>query len=385
MTTVREINRIDDLAEFRHDWHRLWAQTPLASFFHTLDWLEVYWRHYAADQKLRVLIVSDARQPIGVLPLVVTTERTRVGPVRVLTYPLHDWGDTYGPIGPNPAITLAAGLEHIRRTRRDWDLLEFRWLPSDSDTTTTQQAMRGAGFQAYQTVWTHTAVIDLAGTWDDYLAGRHSKWRNNLNRWERRLRERGEIEFVRYRPVGSAQHDDDPRWDLYDACEELARRSWQGSSTTGTTLSHESVRPFLRESHVAAVRAGLLDLNLLFLGGTPVAYAYNYHCGGLVYGLRIGYDPEFRQAGAGNCLYARAIRDSFARGDRLYDLGPGSFDAKRYYWSRILPILRFSHFPTLAIRAQLLRMKRWAQTTFPILGADVSPTFDAAAVAADNP
>ena len=192
MTDVHEINRIDQLGELRADWSRLLAQTRGASFFQTLDWLEVYWRHYGADQKLRTLIVSASGRPVGIVPLVVANEQTKVGTVRVLTYPLHDWGTFYGPIGPDPGAALTAGLEHVRRSRRDWDTVDLRWVGATvTDADETARAMRAVGFQAYKTVWDRAAWIDLGGTWEAYLASRPAKWRNNFRRCERRLAERG--------------------------------------------------------------------------------------------------------------------------------------------------------------------------------------------------
>ena len=106
MTTIEEINDPVRLADLRPLWNHLLGETPGATFFQSCDWLECYWRHYGPGQRLRVLVVRDGQRPLGILPLVVRTERTRVGSVRVLTYPLHDWGTFYGPIGPEPAATL---------------------------------------------------------------------------------------------------------------------------------------------------------------------------------------------------------------------------------------------------------------------------------------
>ena len=92
-----------------------------------------------------------------------------------------------------------------------------------------------------------------------------------------------------------------------------------------------------------------------------MAFVYGYHREGYVYGLRRGFDGRRSREGAGNVLLARVLRDSFARGDRIYDLGVGSLESKRHFQTRLLPILRFSHFPPLALRAQLLRAKRWWQ------------------------
>jgi CelD/BcsL family acetyltransferase involved in cellulose biosynthesis len=373
LTGICEINDMDELAEYRSAWSGLLDQTPAASFFHSLDWLEVYWRHFGAGQKLRVLMVLSAGRTIGILPLVVQRERTRVGSVRVLTYPLHDWGSFYGPIGPEPGAALSAGLEYLVQSRRDWDVLELRWIdPSAPDRCQTKQAMQAAGLQAYETVWDRTAVVDLAGTWDDYLASRPAKWRNNFRRQERKVQEHGKVSYLRYRPLGEAHGEADPRWDLYDACEELARRSWQGTSTTGTTLSHDSIRDYLREAHAAAARAGAVDLNLMMLDGRPAAFAYNYYWRGRVYGLRAGFDAELSRDGAGTLLLAWAIRDSFQRGDCLYDLGARYLRGKRHLATRIVPICRYSHFHAKTLRAQLLRVKRWVQHKLQPVGPALS-------------
>ena len=360
MSDVHEINDLETLRAYRWAWQNLLDQTPAASFFQSLDWLEVYWRHFGAGQKLRVLAVLSGGRLAGILPLVVCRERTRVGTVRVLTYPLHDWGSFYGPIGPDPRETLSEGLEYVARSRRDWDVLELRWVDAGGlDRGETKQAMQAAGLKAYETVWDRTAVVDLAGTWDEYLASRPAKWRNNYRRQERKVQEQGKVSYVRYRPLGETHGEADPRWDLYDTCETLARRSWQGTSTTGTTLSHESIRAYLREMHAVAARAGAVDLNLMLLGGRPAAFAYNYYWRGCVYGVRAGYDAGLSRRGAGGLLLACAIRDSFQRGDRLYDLGVGYLRGKRYLATRIVPICRYSHFHPKALRAQLLRVKRW--------------------------
>ncbi|OHB68187.1 MAG: hypothetical protein A2V70_11750 [Planctomycetes bacterium RBG_13_63_9] len=362
MVHVEEINDIYKLSSYRLVWNSLLPQTAGATFFQSLDWLEVYWKHYGEDQHLRVMVVCSNGRPIGILPLVVRTEATRVGPVRVLTYPLHGWGTFYGPIGPNPTATLSAGLQHIRRTRRDWDLLDLRWVDLDgNDHGRTEAAMQRAGFDPRKQAWDLAPTIDLQGTWEQYWNSRTKKWRHNVRRLGRRLAERGKLSFLRYRPEGAAHGDGDPRWDLYDACVGLAQRSWQGSSTNGTTLSHAAVSDYLRDTHAMAARTGSLDLNLLLLDDRPIAFAYNYHYRDRVYALRKGFDPESAALGPGIALTQRLLEDSFLRGDSRYDMGVGSLDVKRYWQTSIATSYRFTHFPITAARVQLLRMKRWLQ------------------------
>jgi CelD/BcsL family acetyltransferase involved in cellulose biosynthesis len=362
---VIEINDARELVHYQLAWEALLAQTPGANYFQTLDWLSVYWQHYGAGCRLRVLVVQVLGKTIGILPLVVREEATKVGRLRVLNYPLQDWGTFYGPIGPNPTATLLASFNHLQRTARDWDVLDLRWVDEQrTDRGRTARALEQSKLTAYRNQWSESAIIDLsaAGTWDNYWASRTSKWRNNVRRNERRLNELGEVKHLRYRPLGARYGDDDPRWDLYRECEGIARRSWQGESKNGTTLSHDSIRNFLQDSHAAAAKAGGVDLNLLYVNDTAVAFNYAYCLQGSLFGLRMGFDRATGAEGAGSVLLYRMLQDSFVRGDRVFDLGDEYLDCKRPWQTLTVASYRYSHYPPVVSRAQLIHAKRWVQS-----------------------
>ncbi len=359
MSHVVEINSAEDLEGLRLLWRQLLGDTREASFFQSLDWLQVYWKHFGSDQQLRVLVVHAADKPVGILPLVVRPEATRLGTLNVLSYPLADWGSFYGPIGPNPTATLLTGLRHISQTARDWDVVDLRWVNQQRcDFRRTEQALRFTGLEAPKQLWRTAALVDFEGTWSEYTAAKSAKWRKNLKDKERKLARLGNVQHERYRPAGTACGDGDPRWDLYEACERIAASSWQGSSTTGTTLTHDTIRPFLREMHSRAAAAGAIDVNLLKIDGEPVAYSYHYHQAGYVSGLRMGYEPGVGREGAGSVLMARMLRDSFERGDRTFDLGTDYVECKRPWYTSLAGSYRYCHYAATG-RAQALRLKRY--------------------------
>jgi len=172
-----------------------------------------------------------------------------------LTYPLDEWGVWYGPIGPNPAATLAMGLRHVARGPRTWDVLALRWVDHDgSDGGRTATAMRLAGLDTEVATHATTSVLELArfADWEDYLASRTAKTRHEIRRQRRRLDRDRRVEHVRVRPRSAADGDGDPRWDLYEECVRIARRSWQANSPNGNTLCHERVATLLRAAHARA-------------------------------------------------------------------------------------------------------------------------------------
>jgi CelD/BcsL family acetyltransferase involved in cellulose biosynthesis len=360
MLTVTELNTLAQLADLRLLWISLLAQTPGATFFQSLDWLSVYWRHFGRHQRLRVLLVEAAGQPIGILPLTVLRDRTKLGRLRYVVYPLHGWGNFFGPVGPNPTATLVTGLRYLSRAMRDWDVLELRGVDHQGvDRGRTALAMRIVGMPPQRQVTRESAQIDLAGGWEQYWASRTSHWRNNVRRSYRKVCEAGQLTYIRHRPAGAAHGDADPRWDLYEACVEIARHSWQAASRSGNTLSHGSVADFLRDAHLAAAASGALDLNLLLVGGQPAAFAYNYHYRGHVSGLRIGYNPAITCAGAGTVLHQKMIEDSCRRGDRCLDLGPDSPRAKHPWQTHARSTTTYTFYHPASPAAQALRAVRW--------------------------
>jgi CelD/BcsL family acetyltransferase involved in cellulose biosynthesis len=354
--TIREINDLDALERYAAAWNRLLQETPGASYFHSYDWFATYWRHYGTDQRMRVMLVLDDGRLAGIVPLVVARDQTRLGRLRSLRYPLHGWGSFYGPIGRDPRLLLRHALANVLTGRRDWDLIDMLWVDRNgADQGATPAAIGDLRLATRASAWLQSAQIELTAGWQAYWSSRRTHFRTNIRRCQRRLEECGEVLHIRYRPLGTAGGDCDPRWDLYDACEQIAAESWQGSSTTGTTMSHESVRAYLRTAHAAAVTFGGLDLNLLFVGGRPAAFAYNYQFAGYVYGLRAGFDANACPAGAGSVLMRRMVEDSCARGDRVIDLGPGSLDSKRHWQTRMATAWRYTHYTWRSPRAQILR------------------------------
>ena len=358
MAEVVEINSLEELQPYRLLWNSLLPQTPKASFFHTYNWFETYWKHFGNQRRMRVLIVYGAGRPIGIVPFCVQQERYFVGKVRVLTYPLSDWGMWYGPIGPSPTASLLMATRHLRETERDWDLLDLRWIPAcKGELRSTGQALQMIGWQPQQREYQKTSNIELCGyDWDSYFGSRSKKWRHETRRQRRALDRRGEVDFERHRPDSAAEGDGDPHWEMYEACLGVSRKSWQADSNSGNTLCHKHVQPFLRDCHAEAARLGMLDITLLRVDGEPVAFQYNYCFDQRIFGLRMGYSHDFAKLCAGSVLFTLSLEDSFTRKDRLIELGIGESRFKHRVRTNVQTSYRMTYYPWNAWRAQGVRL-----------------------------
>jgi CelD/BcsL family acetyltransferase involved in cellulose biosynthesis len=369
MDRIFEIGNVEQLIDYQAVWRELLSVTPHASFMRSAEWLAARWQHAAPDEELFVIATTDGRQPTGFVPLCVKPELTSCGPMRTLRFPIDGWGSFYGPISAAPEETLTAALHHAWSSRRDFDLVDLTTLPVadvtgevrtvDADAAPT--TVDFAGQECGET--TRVAVLELNGDWDSYWDSRkvHKNRRRNVERCERRLNELGTVRYERYRPSGTAMSDADPRWDLYDACESIARTSWQDGLVEGNTIHHDQVRPLLRDVHLAAVNASAADVNLLLLDDRPIAFAYGYHFQGHVDLIRIGMVPDLAKLAPGNALWTRLIQNSFSRGDRVLDFGPTCLDYKRFWTTRLEPSYGVRQYDSTP-RAQALRLARWLKS-----------------------
>ena len=380
MITVAEINDIERLASLRLTWQSLWNRMRNPSFFGSLDWLEHYLRRFGSQQKLRALVVSVAGNPIGIVPLVVKRVSTRLGVVRALTYPLDGWGTFYGPVGPHSAATLMGAMRYLSNTRRDWDLIDLRYVDFErSDRGRTRKAMRAAGLQSYQRVWRPAVVVDMHGGWQEYWDTRSPDLQMEYEAREQQFSQLGRVSFDRYRPGGTICGETERRRDLFAAFEKLATANGNADRpTAGDGLD------FLRDLHASAVDAGTVDLNLLSLNGKPIACAYNYHRGGLVEPVQIAVDPD-TMPGAECVLMGRMLHDSSERGDRTFLFNRQDTAVASPWQTSTLASYRYTHFAPMGPRATILRlnhcMKHWfveddPLQPIPVNEADAPPNHE---------
>jgi CelD/BcsL family acetyltransferase involved in cellulose biosynthesis len=375
--TIREINQFAELDALRADWRRLLLETPGYSFFQTLEWLQTSWGYYPLPQKLRVIVVERGGEVIGIVPFCVRAEARKVGRVRALTYPLNDWGTFYGPIGPEPHLTFRAAIRHIAETPRDWDFIDLRSVDEAApEFMAIGEGLRAAGFDFITRPRMEVRLCRTADGWDAYLESRSRNWRREMRRNIELLENQGgEVKLLRYRPVatesstteaeaGSVSAQSSAHDEIFDVCVEIAERSWQAEAGPAGTLSSSGVRELLRQLHRQAGDLGMLDTNILMVGGRPVAFNYNYLAGGRTYGLRCGFDGTAGLENCGKILLYKMLEDSFRRGDLEYNFGPGRQPYKERFATEMRHAYTFRHYARYSLRSQLLRLKERVSSRF---------------------
>lgn len=360
MITVAEINDIDQLDNFRLAWHSLLGKTKGATFAHSPEWLEHYWEHFGQGLKLRVLLFTLGNKVIGIVPLVVKPVSTKLGIMRVLTYPLDGWGAFYGQIGSNPAATMVTAMRHLHTSKRDWDLIDLRYIDQDGhDNKRTANALKSVGFQGSEAIWKQLPIVNTLDTnWTSYLASRSAETQHTIETAERVISARGPVAFYRSQMEDPTSPDWNPRWDLWAKFEQMDFRFGNETTIAGGHFSNQKKLAFLREIHGPAVRAGRARIEALFINNSLVACAY-----GLLHATGIDYLAIGRRGGAPNesvtHLIARMIQKSIHDKEHSLNLSLLGTELAQMWKNEDRKSYRCSHFPVMAPLSQLLRINRW--------------------------
>jgi len=357
MIAVSEITTFEELANLRVTWRELWEKTPNASFVQSWDWLRSYWRVHGKNQELRTLLVTLRTKPIGIVPLVTRQVDTALGSTSLLTWPTNNFVPFYGAIGPNPAATLSTAFSYVRRAQRNWKSLELPQIDEfGHDNQRTKNALRNARLKPLRNGAVSHPVVDMQGSWDNYMETRNLSARMEFRQAEQVLSHCGPVSFHRWRPEGGKVGATDRRWDLFRVFEGIRR------DTKDRVRSDDRELALMKDAHPAAVDAGAVEFCSLTISGRPAACAYSYQTEGRLENLFLGARQEYGDP-ALTCLLGHMLRDSFMRDDESIVFQP--HDARRVAtWSNSnVTSIAYGQYAKLSPAAQLLKRRRAAEAS----------------------
>jgi CelD/BcsL family acetyltransferase involved in cellulose biosynthesis len=169
-------------------------------------------------------------------------------------------------------------------------------------------------------------MVELRGSFDDYLRGLKPSFRYKVQRTVRKLRQMGgDLELERCRAPEQVER-------LFAAATRVRERSWQ-RPVLGTL--EDDAYQTSRDSLVELARRGLLRSYVLRAGGIPCAYVIGYQYRDVYFYAVPGYDRAFARHSPGSALLYLMLEDLWALDrPRLLSFGRGDDDYKRRFGNR---------------------------------------------------
>jgi len=364
--TGLRVERIQDpaaLAPIREDWNRLVDQSARPNVFLTWEWLEAWWAHFGAGQRLHALVVRDARGAVvGVGPFCIE----RVGgpwPARVLKFlgtklVSSDYLDILAAPGLEREVA-GAMLHALREDHGVWDLAELSDLLEDS------VGLRILGEEARAT---RCAVGVSTGEWCPYLplAATREEYFDSLGRSKRSRLKRAHKAVEGIGCTYTLADGPETLGPALEALFVLHAKRWAARGLSGN-LHDAAVRAFHHRLAGTLGSSGSMRIYTLEREGKAAACDYVLQRGKTVYFYQTAYDPDpaWEEYKPGYTLLAHTIEDSVNRGAREFDFLRGREEYKERWTSSVretwrLTVVPQEHVPAL-VRYRGGQAFRWVK------------------------
>jgi CelD/BcsL family acetyltransferase involved in cellulose biosynthesis len=307
----------DDGRDFqRRGWRELVEADPAGTFFHTPEYLKLYWEEFG--DRPESLLLAFAEDDDGAQVGAVAFERIDatlrfLGGTEVTDY--------MGPVGlPDRQEAVAKELWAALASREDWRDADLRGLPEDRPWLgLLADAAAGIGLGA-EVVDDQNGVapfLALPETWEAYLEGLPAKLRHEIKRKAKKL----EAETGPYRIVTATREN---LHALLDRFVELHRMS---EGPKGVFMQ-PGMEIFFRRLGEAFGPAGIFRLTFIEVAGQLAAGTIGFEFGGTSSLYNSAFDRTWGALAPGMVLVGEDIRLAIEDGCGAFDLLKGDYQYK---------------------------------------------------------
>jgi CelD/BcsL family acetyltransferase involved in cellulose biosynthesis len=292
------------------------------------SWGLAWWDHAApAGARLRVIVVRDADEVVGIAPLYCHRDRG------VMRYGFI--GDRVSsPVGPlaraGAQTQVAAAIAaELARCRPRPDVVAFGNQPATSpwpDLLRAHWSGRGRPL-LLRREGLATPYVGLDGSYDQWVAQQSRNFRQQLRRHRRRLEARGAV----FRMVTDAAELDD----RIDDFARLHHARFEGRG--GSAVLDGGVTRMLSEAGTRMLAGERFRLWVIEAEGKVISAHLLLAAGGRVTYWLGGFDDEWGSEQPALQTLAVALEHTFASGGTVFDLGPGLQDYKLRFTKQTVP------------------------------------------------
>ena len=339
MIRTLHIGSLEQLGELASQWDDLWRRSGQVVPSAQARPLALWCRQFVSSASFHAVVIQQEDRFVAALPLVPMRIR---GVVEAAHLPANEWaagGDLL--LDVNAADDV---VDHLlsELTELPWPLV---WIePAALNAPRWQAFIRGierAEFAFETDIRYWSGVVRTSGDWSTYRGQWSRNHRRKMDRYEKQLRQRGDLVVCLERP---AARPDVER--LVRRGFEIENRSWKGTAQS-SVLSQPRLLDFYIDQACLLAESQQLELAFLELDGRPIAFEYALLSGGTYHSMKVGYDPEFAAYSPGQLLVGALLERFYAdEGRNEFDcMGPLS-EAIRRWRPQAYPVSRMVFAPS---------------------------------------
>ena len=284
-------------------WNEVCQNIKNISFIQKSEWFNAYLKSdlESSFYFCFVVFLRDG-EPVAIVPLqYLITSRFGLSLKTWRIFWPHDLGINdlvFSPTEENQNIIVH--LIKYLNSRRDlpWDLLGLQNCPQGGSVDMVISQKRP--FRSVTVLHHFSKYLECESEQDNSVEKLSSKFKRNIRRLWKKLREKGEITTHLYK-------DSDQLGDAFNEFIEVESSGWKGDSET--SLKHDKkLQSFYRAIMETHGKNGSCVIHTMKLDGRPIASQFAVISGNSYNMLKIGYDEAFKLMGPGALLLDETVR-----------------------------------------------------------------------------
>jgi hypothetical protein len=330
-TPVIRTEVISSLARFcdlSRDWDALVLNAGVEHPFLSHTWLLTWWESFGKGKQLRVITLWLDDQLVAAAPMMIETAQMYGVKVKRLDSMYNFHTPRYDfIIAADPSLAYPAIWKELSSPEGDWDLVTLAQLPCESPTIARmEQLAQSAGWNTGRWDAPPSPYIRLDCSYEVFLSKLKGGHRYNLRKRYEKLCKLGavDVEVITDKfSVRDVMVQDGLR---------IEAAAWKGREGTAMN-SDPAVAEFYIRMGERAADLEWLRLTFLRINGRRIAFDYVIRYGRTLYGVKIGYDPDYHTYSPGNMLLNLILQDGCSAGASEYDF-LGVDDEWKFDWTK---------------------------------------------------
>lgn len=309
--------------EIEDEWNTLVRDSSLDTLFLTHQWFSTWWNAFHNSMEMRILLVRENGQLVGIAPLLLDRIKIRIFPIRVLRFisngisPRCMFITRKGHEGAVEAICSA-----LVEKSSEWDMLLLTDVPeyvhgySSLIKTLEKQHMH-----FYITNSRASPYLKITTqNYETYMNTRSANTRSYIKRARNKLAKSGEVRVEKITDCKKILAN------LKNAFG-ISAKSWKEPIGTAMGATEQS-RQFYRQISDIGGKNGWIVLWILFLNDQAISMQYHFQYNDTIYLARTDFDEHYRKTSPGSVLESFVLEDYISNGVKEYDFCGMDYDYK---------------------------------------------------------
>jgi CelD/BcsL family acetyltransferase involved in cellulose biosynthesis len=164
--------------------------------FLTWEWLSIWWKHFGDKRRFSLITVSDEEKLIAAAPLMSSAYKfagLKLIKMEFVGTPAADYQTFL--LSDKKAECAKLMVDYANNETSRWDCIEFKDVPEDSETMRILNTCSMKKLKFQERKLNICPYIILPIQFEDYFQGLGAKWRKNMRRCEKRLKNDYRVNF----------------------------------------------------------------------------------------------------------------------------------------------------------------------------------------------